>query len=803
MFQAVRRRPVITGSVVLLLGIALAGGGVWLIALGGSWYYALAGAGLVIAGALVARGRREGLWLYGLVLAATIVWAVWEVGLDGWRLMPRLFAPAVLGAWLCMPWVAGKLTTRQGAGGGRALPLLGAVACLALAIGTVGLGVRTTQELTIQAGEIPAASPASPGDPAQPDGEWRYYGRTAQGTRFSPLGQITPANAGKLELAWTFHTGDLPRPGENSHGREFNLEVTPIEVGDSVYVCTPHRSVIALDAASGKQRWRFDPDNDTAKNIYLACRGVAYYEAPGGTACPRRIISTTADARLFALDAETGKLCPDFGEDGYVSLRQGLSETPPGFHFITSQPMVLRDRIMLSGWVYDNQTEGEPSGVIRAFDARTGALSWAWDMGRADPTSPLKPGETYTPGTPNGWGAYTADPALNLVYVPLGNATPDYFGAQRRPYDDEYGATLVALDAESGKERWHFQTVHHDVWDFDLPVGPTLVDLPDGKGGSTPALVQTTKHGQLFLLDRRDGKPIAEVAEKPVPQNGLEGERLSPTQPFSVGMPALTPPNLTERDAWGATPIDQLACRIDFRRARYDGPFTPPTLKVGIAYPAFDGVVDWHGATLDPARRLLIANTSYIPFTVQAYKHDDAVKSGLIYPWKGWGSGEPYPQPPEFANGPQYGTPYAAVVKPWLNFLNAPCSAPPWGKLVAIDLVSRKVVWERVVGTTRDMGLFGAHTNVPLPTGMFNIGGNIVTAGGVIFAGAYADDYIRAFDERSGAELWRARLPAGGQATPSTYEAGRRQYVVIAAGGHGGLQTRNGDAIMAYALPKS
>jgi quinoprotein glucose dehydrogenase len=480
-----------------------------------------------------------------------------------------------------------------------------------------------------------------------------------------------------------------------------------------------------------------------------------------------------------------------------------MGAVPPGFHFITSQPMVIRGRIILSGWVYDNQTEGEPSGVIRAFDAKSGQLSWAWDMGRADPTSPLKPGEIYTRGTPNGWGTYTDDPTLGLVYVPLGNATPDYFGAHRRPFDDEYSSAIVALDIDTGKERWHYQTVHHDVWDFDLPIGPSLVDLPDGKGGTIPALVQTTKMGELFLLDRRDGHPLAEVVEKPVPQGPLPGDHLSPTQPMPVGMPSFTPPRLRERDLWGATPIDQLVCRLQFRQMRYAGPFTPPSLKGDIAYPAFDGVVDWQGASIDPRRHLLIANTSYIPFTVKAYPHDEAIKRGLIHPWKGWDSSQPYPQPPEFANGPEYGTPYAVVVKPWLDFLHVPCNAPPWGKLVAVDLATRKIVWQRPAGTTRDMGLFGSHLDLPLPTGIFNIGGNIVTGGGLVFIGAYADNYIRAFDERSGAELWRMRLPAGGQATPATYlGADGRQYVVISAGGHGGLQTVNGDYVMAFALSR-
>jgi quinoprotein glucose dehydrogenase len=788
-----------TGILVALLGLVFVIGGIDLLRLGGSAYYLIAGVGLGLSGCLIATGRRQGFWAYAVVLIGTLVWALVEVGFDGWALMPRLLAPTILGLWIAMPWVAGRL----GAPDRRwtAVRWSGAAVCALLILSVLGAGWGITASRWTQSGEIAAAAAVPPATPSVPDGDWQYYGRTADGSRYSPLAQITPANVGKLQVAWRYDSGDLPQSGENAHGHEFNFEATPIKVGDTTYFCTPHRDIVALDPVTGKQRWRFHPQNDTKPNIYLACRGVAYFQAASAASpCAQRIISTTADARLFALDARTGAICPSFGQNGYVDLRQGMGNVPPGFHFISSQPLIVRGKIMLSGWIYDNQSEGEPSGVIRAFDATSGKLAWAWDMGRAERTSALNPGEVYTRGTPNGWGAYTADDKLGMVYVPMGNATPDYWGAHRRPFDETYSSAIVALDLDTGKERWHFQTVHHDVWDFDLPIAGSLVDLP----GGIPALVQTTKRGELFLLDRRSGHPLAQVIEKAAPQNPLPGDHLSPTQPYSTGMPSLAPAVLTERDMWGATPIDQMMCRIQFRSSRYDGQFTPPSLKGSIAYPAFDGVMDWQGGTIDPARHLFIANTSYIPFMVKATPHDEAIKKGLIKPWAGWQSGQPYPQPPEFANGPEYGTPYEVTVKPWLNALGAPCIRPPWGKMVAIDLVTRKIVWERPVGTTRDMGLFGTHTDVPLPTGIFNIGGNVVTAGGLIFVGAYADDYIRAIDERTGKIVWQARLPAGGQATPSIYQ-GRdgRQYVVIAAGGHGGLRTRNGDSVIAYALPKT
>lgn len=805
MWQRIRATPVITGGILVLIGLVLAIGGVQLVGLGATWYYLLAGIALIVSGVLLVLGRREGFWLYLLTFILTILWALAEVGLDGWKLMPRLLAPAILMLWLSMPWVTRRLTTGAHFDRWRLGRWLG----LGVAIGAIALiflsGLWITHARWDRHGKVAAALPAPAIGIPVPAADWRYYGRDAAGTRYSPLAQITPDNVGKLTLAWQFHTGDEPGSSANSGGREFNFEVTPIKIGNSVYICTPHRDVIAIDAVTGEQQWRFHPDNDTSANLYLACRGVAYYAPLQGATgpCAARIISTTADTRMFALDARTGQLCPDFGTGGMVDLRQGMGPIPPGFHFITSQPLVVDGKVVLSGWIFDNQTEGEPSGVIRAFDATTGALAWAWDMGRQPQTAPLKPGEVYTRGTPNGWGTFTADAGLGLLYVPLGNPTPDYYGAERRPFDEDYSSSVVALDIATGEERWHYQTVHHDVWDFDLPIGPSLVNLPDGSGGAIPALVQTTKRGAFFVLDRRTGRPIVDTVEKPVPQGAVPGERLSPTQPYPVGMPSLAPRDLTAKDAWGATPIDQMVCRIQFAKYRYDGQFTPPTPGYGnIGYPAFDGVIDWYGATIDPTRKLLIADASYIPFTYRMMRHDEAVKKGYIKEWKGWGSGQPYPTGTKPWWNPQYGTPYAVRIKPWLNFLHVPCNAPPWGTLTAIDLVTHKIVWTRPMGTTRDMGPLGTHINLPLPTGMFAMGGNIVTGSGLIFIGAYGDDYLRAVDERSGKVLWRTRLPAGGQATPMTYRgADGRQYVVIAAGGHGGLGTRSGDSIMAYALP--
>lgn len=796
MAEPVSPRPIASGVVVALLGLYFLGGGVWLAALGGSLYYLIAGVAMIASGVLIALGRRAGAWIYLVVWIGTLVWALAESGLNFWVLEPKLLAPTVLGLWLFAPWVAGRL---QGLG-----PRPGFGAALLVFVLVVLVGAAAWLRPVGVHGSATAERLAGQTDQSVPDGDWWFYGRTPKGDRFSPLDQVNAGNVRRLKVAWVAHTGDLMRPGEDvggtDAGHEFNFEDTPIKVGDTLYVCTGHSWVEALDAATGKIKWRYNPHANTDPDVYLACRGVAYYAAPAGvsTPCPRRIIAPVLDARLMALNADTGQLCPDFGQGGFVSLTEYLGHVPAGFHFVTSPPLVLNDRVILGGWIYDNQAEDEPSGAIRAFDPVSGKLVWAWDLGRPEGQQVVHPApdQQLTRGTPNAWGVYTADPALNMVYLPMGNATPDYYGGERRPFDDKYSSSTVALDITTGEPRWVFQNTHHDVWDMDVPVGPSLVDVPDGRGGLTPALVQTTKRGEMFMLDRRTGTPIAAVAEKPAPTDGLPGDHLSPTQPYSVGMPSLAPADLTEAKLWGATPIDQLMCRIEFRQAVYEGQFTPPHLKPTIVYPAFDGVVDWNGASIDPERKILVSLANYIPFVITEFRRDQ-IPRGAVPPWNGQGN------EPKIKAGyaPQYGTPYVGAVHPWLNPLRIPCNPPPWGVLTAIDLSTRKVIWSHPIGTTRDTGPFGTHNNLPLPTGIFNIGGEMVTRGGLIFLGATADDYLRAVDENTGKVLWKARLPAGGQANPMSYAVNGKQYVVIAAGGHSGLGTRTGDSVVAYALP--
>jgi len=792
--------PISIGVVLMIVGLFFVIGGMYLLTLGGTPYYLLAGIGLALTGLGLIFMRGWSLWLYFAVLLGTLIWAVLEVGFERFALAPRLWLPIAVGIYLLMPWVSYRLNEHWGAWA------LGAVVVAAAVVCTVPWFIPRGIHGTVVARNFPAAP-----TPLVGKGDWIYYGRTARGDRFSPLTQIDTKDVADLKLAWQAHTGDMPKPGENKggggSGKEFNFEDTPIAVGGTLYLCTGHHWVEAFDGATGKMKWKFDPHDNEKADEYHSCRGVAYYAAPAGTAtpCPRRIIAPTGDARMFALNADTGQLCPDFGNGGYISLTQYLGNVPPGFEFITSQPLVIGNRLITGGWIRDNMAENEPSGAVRAFDPVSGKLIWAWDLGRPAGhqvvhASDLAGGGQLTRGTPNAWGTYTADPQLGFVYLPLGNATPDYYGGHRRPFDDEYSSSVVALDYETGAPRWHFQTTHHDLWDFDVPIGPSLVNVPGPNGSTIPALVQTTKRGQLFMLNRETGQPIAKVVEEKVPQDVLPGDRISPTQPYSVGMPSLTPAVLTESQLWGGTPIDQMMCHIQFKQAHYEGHFTPPQATKTLVYPAYDGVIDWMGASIDPRNLLLVANTNDIPFMVTLIPREKAEQNGWVKPWT-----DRSKAPPKTKGGlaTMYGTPYVGKVEPWMDPWWVPCNPPPWGQLVAIDLVTHKIVWERPLGTTRDNGPWHIPFNFPMQAGVFNIGGNMITAGGLIFIGATSDNFIRAFDERTGELLWQARLPAGGQATPMTYLADGRQFVAIAAGGHGGLGTKPGDDLMVYALPQS
>lgn len=770
-----------------LVGLALAVGGARLITLGGSPYYAVTA--LLLLGSAIGlwRGRRAGLHLYGVMLALTLAWALWEAGTDGWALMPRLAGPLIVGGVLLLPAIRRPLQPPPSPGRWRTAAVVTLAALLAGTLLHLVAGpARPDPAYRNGTGAAPAPRLAA----AAAGVDWGHYGGDAGGARFSALAQINVATVGGLREAWRVRLGDA---GADARA---GLQVTPLKVGDTLYACNGRNDVFAIDAEIGAKRWQFRSNGRFALN----CRGVLFFRAPATvTDCPTRIITATADARLIALDARSGRRCAGFGRDGIVDLRDGLGDAPIPYYFVTSAPALVRGRVVLGGWVMDGQYWGEPSGVIRAFDAVTGQLAWAYDAGRPDRRGRPPAGETYTPATPNSWGPISADERLGLVYLPTGNATPDYFGAQRRRFDDAISSSVLAIDAATGRLRWSFQTVHHDVWDYDVASQPSLVDLRT-VAGVRPALALPTKRGEIFVLDRATGRPIAPVVERPVPQAGkVPEERLSPTQPESVGMPSLRGPDLDEASMWGLTPLDQLWCRIRFREARYDGPFTPLGTTPSLIYPGTQGGVNWGGLSIDRDRGVAIVNASRFPTHARLLPRAEADAMGL----------KPMARTEQFATHirgpkPQANTPYGVVTQPFLSPLGVPCHQPPYGTLSAIDLASGRLIWTQPLGSARGSGPFGIGSRLPFTLGTPNTGGSLTTRGGLAFIAATQDLRLRAFETVNGRLLWEAPLPAGGNASPMTYAspASGRQFVVIAAGGSGGIMTRQDNLLVAYALPR-
>ena len=770
------------GGVIAAIGAVLAAGGLWLILLGGSLYYLMSGIGYVVVGVLLSRRRPAGALLAVALLAPTLAWALWEAGLDYWALFPRVLLPAGLAllallAALRFPANESRRVTASVAG------------VLALAI-AVDVAFAFVPHGVVH--NAPSRAFVFAEKSEQPS-DWSSYGRTAAGTRYSPFTQINRENVGELEHVWTFRTGD------DGPGTEQN---TPLQVGDDVYTCSRNGHLAALDADTGAVRWRFDVGIEPAS--WSRCRGLGYYELPDaprdGTAalaCARRIFIPTIDARLIALDASTGQPCADFGRGGVVDLKQGMGPVEPGFYFQSSAPVVARGRIIVGGFVADNVQAHMPSGVIRAFDARTGELVWAWDMGNPGVTRDPPAGGHYTRGTPNMWSTPAYDDSLGLVYVPLGNETPDYFGIGRNPASERYSSSITALDIETGRPRWSVQTVHHDIWDYDVPSQPALVDLPDGHGGTVPALLQTTKRGQLFLLNRATGEAISRIVERPVPQNGaVPEERLSPTQPYSVDMPAIGAERLAERNAWGMTTLDQLWCRISFRQHRYDGEFTPIGLDRSLQYPGPLGGLNWGSVSVDPLNHIAFVNDLRMASSRTLVPRSEYAKWAARYPelgLHGHGAGLQ----------PQAGTPYGVLVQLWVSPLGVPCNQVPLGTISAVDLVSGKLLWQVPAGTSEDTGPLGITTHLPMPVGMPTYAGTSVTAGGLVFFAGTQDFYLRAYDAHTGKELWKHRLPVGSSATPMTYVSPRtgRQYVVVSVGG-AARSPKTGDYLMAFALPE-
>lgn len=792
-----------------ITALYLIAGGVWLVLLGGSAYYLVTGVVLLVVTWLLYRRRQAALVLYAALLIGTALWSVWESGTDFWALAPRAGVLVVFGVWLLLleSW---SLQGRRGAG---VASLVGA-----LVIWTGLLVYATLNDPQTVDGTFAAAS-VSP--KASPHGiavsDWPAYGRTQEGTRYSPLQQITPQNVKSLKEAWTFRTGDMKGPNDPV---EITNEVTPIKIGDLLYLCSPHQQLFALDAATGTLKWKFDPKLKTDPSFqHVTCRGVSYIDlsasaptgqpsappalgasapvagaavpAAGGThaACTRRIYLPVNDGHLYALDAMTGERCAEFANQGDLDLQHAMPVTTPGMYEPTSPPIVTSKVIIVAGAVEDNFSTREPSGVIRGYDVRTGAQLWAFDPGAPDPNRMPGPGEHYTWNSPNSWAPAAYDANLDIVYLPMGVTTPDIWGGNRTPEQERYASGLLALHASTGKLAWFYQTVHHDLWDMDLPAQPTLADIPDKDGNIVPVVYAPAKTGNLFVLDRRTGALVVPAPEKPVPQGAAPGDHVAPTQPFSE-LTFRPTKLLTDADMWGATMYDQLVCRVLFKKLRYEGTFTPPSLQGTLVFPGNLGIFEWGGLAVDTDRQIAVANPIALPFVSRLIPRGPGNPIEPVAGQRGSGT--------EVGVQSQYGVPYGVTLNPFLSPFGLPCKQPAWGYIAAIDLKTNQIVWQKRIGTVRD----SAPLPLPFKMGMPMLGGPIVTAGGVAFIAATADYYLRAFDVNTGAQLWEARLPAGGQATPMTYSVNGKQYVVIAAGGHGSFGTKLGDYVIAYALPE-
>jgi quinoprotein glucose dehydrogenase len=605
---------------------------------------------------------------------------------------------------------------------------------------------------------------------------WEYWGGDRGGTRFSQLARITPANVGNLVRAWEFLTGDLEVRLPVLMART-KSEATPLFVEDSLIFCTPFNEVIALDPGSGAQKWRYDPKIDTSRrpgNRYV-CRGVAYWvddRAAKGAACRSRIFMGTNDFRVIALDARTGIPCVDFGTNGEVTLDIGKPLVWPGEFQITSAPVVSRGVVIVGSSISDNVRVDAPLGTVRAFEARSGRPRWTWD--------PLVH-DGITAGHANVWAPMSVDEERGLAFLPTSSPSPDFWGG-KRPGNNEHSDSVIALRVETGELVWSFQITHHDVWDYDLPAQPTLARIDTGEG-MRDVVIQPTKQGLVFVLDRDTGKPIWPVEERAVPQGGVEGEQLSPTQPFPTHVPALMPQRFSTAEVFKPFPaLGRSACEEELEELRNDGLYTPPSTRGTLEFPMTGGGVNWGGAAFDPVKQILYANASYAIHVIKLIPRAEA---------------EGFKPPPGRELGPQRGAPFAMTRAVATSPLGLLCNRPPWGAMVAVDLKAGRILWKSPVGTTEDRAPLGIAFNWGTPL----VNGVAITAGGLVFTGAM-DAYLRAFDARSGEELWQGRLPVPGIANPMTYLWRGEQYVAISAGGHSESGTSIGDSLVAFRLAR-
>jgi quinate dehydrogenase (quinone) len=696
---------ILLGAIIALAGLFFVIGGIKLISLGGSWYFTLSGLAIIASGILILRARPAGAVLFGLVTFVTVVWAVWDAGFEFWPLISRLLAFGVGTSVVALSYPllrrAKGLTPRYTAS--FTLAAMFAVASVA------GFAAMFVPHPTVRfAGEPAALTPVTP---ETEQVNWEHYGNTSGGSRFVALDQIRRDNIQDLKVAWTYRTGDIP---QSPTGNSAEDQLTPLQIGDTVFLCTPHNNVIAIDADTGAQKWK--TEINAQSSVWMRCRGLAYFDAlrpveqsslPGssrviavtvaeGAPCQRRILMNTITAELIALDADTGAFCPDFGSNGRVDLKIGLGEAADPSYVLTSAPTLAGTTVVVGGRISDNVQVDMPGGVMRGYDVITGALRWAFDPGNPDITLLPPEGQTYSRSTPNVWAAMSYDPASNTVYLPVGSASVDLYGATRSALDHKYGASMLALDATTGREKWVYQTVHNDLWDFDVPMQPSFIDFPKADGSTVAALVFGTKAGQIWVLDRATGQPLTQVENVAVKPGTIPDEPYAPSQPLSVGMPQIGAQKLSESDMWGATPFDQLLCRIAFKGMRYDGLYTAPDTDMSLSFPGSLGGMNWGGISTDPLTNTIFVNDMRLGLWIQMFRQtqfDQAISnSGGETTNTGMGS------------VPMKGTPYSVTKNRFLSALGIPCQKPPFGTLTAIDMKTRQIKWQVPVGTVEDTG---------------------------------------------------------------------------------------------------
>ena len=789
------------GLIIVVLGLALAVGGARLLSLGGSLYFLMGGAVMVLSGILIARRKPIGAWLFALFLLGSAIWSVADAGLNYWPLFSRLFMFSAIGCVVALtyPWLvrASGGTPGRGAYGVAGVLAVG----LVIAVGNMFVAHPSVAPT----GNGPGLTPV---DPAKEQKDWAHYGNTEGGSRFAALDQINRNNVDQLQVAWTYQTGDVAI----SDGNGAEDQLTPLQIGNKVFICTPHNNLIALDADTGKELWKNEINAQSA--VWQRCRGMAYFDAtapltqptqpnsspvteasvPSDANCQRRLLTNTIDGRLIAVDADTGAFCQGFGNNGQVDLKAGLGKVPDSYYQLSSAPLIAGTTVVVGGRVADNVQADMPGGVIRGFDVVTGAMRWAFDPGNPEDRNAPADGATYVRSTPNSWAPMSYDPAMNTIFVPMGSSSTDIYGVERTALDHKYGASVLALDATSGQEKWVYQTVHNDLWDFDLPMQPSLIDFSKANGETVPAVVIGTKAGQIFVLDRATGKPLTDVQEVAVKAGNIPNEPYSPTQPKSLGMPQIGAQELTESDMWGATPYDQLLCRIDFKKMRYEGLFTAPGTDVSLSFPGSLGGMNWGSISTDPVHGFIFVNDMRLGLWIQMIPAAPQTAASQASAGEAVNAG--------MGAVPLKGTPYAVNKNRFLSVAGIPCQAPPFGTLTAIDMKTQKVAWQVPVGTVEDTGPLGIRMHLPIKVGLPTLGGTLSTQGGLVFIAGTQDFYLRAFNSQNGEEAWKARLPVGSQGGPMTYVSPKtgKQYVVITAGG-ARQSTDRGDYVIAYALP--